>query len=98
MNIVIKESGKRFTLKMMKWENNRWVTLNTEDLIVDNSFHYDRDLEAWVFMGRENDLTNWLWDWENYNTEADIQTLSAEKRAELRNEYDRYFELMEVEG
>ena len=49
-----------------------------------------------MFTGRENDLTNWLWDWENYNTEADIQTWSVEKRAELRNEYDRYFELTEV--
>lgn len=97
MNIVIKESGKRFELKMQVWKDNRWVSLNTEDLIVDSSFYYDRDLEAWAFTGRENDLTNWLWDWENYNTEADIQTLSAEERAELRNEYDRYFELMEVE-
>lgn len=96
MNIVIEESGKRFALKMMNWKDNNWVHLNTEDLIVDSSFHYDRNLEAWVFTGRENDLTNWLWDWENYNTEADIQAWSAEERAELKNEYDRYFELTEV--
>lgn len=96
MNIVIEKSGKRFKLKMMNWKDNNWVHLNAEDLIVDSSFHYDRDLEAWMFTGRENDLTNWLWDWENYNTEADIQTWSVEKRAELRNEYDRYFELTEV--
>ena len=97
MNIIIKESGKRFELKMQVWKDNRWVSLNAEDLIVDSSFHYDRDLEAWAFTGRENDLTNWLWDWENYNTEADIQTLSAEERTKFRNEYDRYFEFMEVE-
>ena len=97
MNIIIKKSGKRFELKMQGWKDNLWVSLNAEDLIVDSSFHYDRDLEAWVFAGRENDLTNWLRDWENYNTETDIQTLSAEERTELRNEYDRYFEFMEVE-
>ena len=97
MNIIIKESGKRFELKMQVWKDNRWVSLNAEDLIVDSSFHYNRDLEAWVFAGRENDLTNWLWDWENYNTETDIQTLSAEERTKFRNEYDRYFEFMKVE-
>ena len=97
MNIIVKESGKRFELKMQVWGGNSWVSLNAEDLIVDSSFHYDRDLEAWVFAGRENDLTNWLWDWENYNIEADIQTLSPKERAELRNEYNRYFEFMKVE-
>lgn len=97
MNIIIKESGKRFELKMQVWKDNRWVPLNAEDLIVDSSFHYDHDLEAWVFTGRENDLTDWLRDWENYDTEADIQTLSAKERTEFRNEYDRYFELMKVE-
>ena len=96
MNIIIKESGKRFELKMQVWENCTWKMLNAEDLIVDSSFHYDPDLEAWVFTGRENDLTNWLRDWENYNTEDDIQTWSAKKRAELRFEDDRYFELNEV--
>lgn len=98
MNIIVKESGKRFKLKMEGWKDNRWVLLNAEDLMVDSSFYYDYDLEAWVFTGRENDLTNWLRDWENYNTEEDIQTLSAKERAELRNEYDRYFEFMEVEA
>lgn len=98
MNIIIKESGKRFELKMQVWKDNRRVSLNAEDLIVDSSFYYDYDLEAWVFTGGENDLTNWLRDWENYNTEDDIQTLSAKERAELRNEYDRYFEFMEVEA
>ena len=91
MNIVIEESGKRFKLKMMARKDNNWVSLKA-----DGSFKWDNELDAWVFTGRENDLTNWLWDWENYNTEADIQTWSAEKRAELRNEYDRYFELTEV--
>lgn len=98
MNIIVKESGKRFKLKMQVWKDNSWVSLNAEDLMVDSSFYYDYDLEAWVFTGRENDLTNWLQDWENYNTEDDIQTLSAKERAELRNEYDRYFEFMEVEA
>ena len=97
MNIIIKESGKRFELKMQVWKDNRWVSLNAEDLIVDSSFHYDHDLEAWVFTGKENNLTNWLRDWENYDTETDIQTLSTKERAELRNEYDRYFEFMKVE-
>ena len=97
MNIIVKESGKRFELKMQVWKDNRWVSLNAEDLIVDSSFHYDHDLEAWVFTGRENDLTNWLRDWENYDTEADIQTLSAKERTEFRNEYNRYFEFMKVE-
>ena len=91
MNIVIEESGKRFKLKMMARKDNNWVSLKA-----DGSFKWDNELDAWVFTGRENDLTNWLWDWENYNTEADIQAWSAEKRAELRNEYDRYFELTEV--
>ena len=91
MNIIIKESGKRFKLKMMARKDNNWVSLKA-----DGSFKWDNELDAWVFTGRENDLTNWLWDWENYNTEADIQTWSVEKRAELRNEYDRYFELTEV--
>ena len=97
MNIIVKESGKRFELKMQVWKDNRWVSVNAEDLMVDSSFHYDRDLGAWAFTGKGNDLTNWLWDWENYNTEADIQTLGPKERAEFRNEYDRYFELMEVE-
>ena len=91
MNIIIKKSGKRFKLKMMAQKDNNWVSLKA-----DGSFKWDNELDAWVFTGRENDLTNWLWDWENYNTEADIQTWSAEKRAELKNEYDRYFELTEV--
>lgn len=98
MNIIVKESGKRFNLKMQVWKDNNWVWLNAEDLMVDSSFYYDYDLEAWVFTGRENDLTNWLQDWENYNTEDDIQTLSAKERTELRNEYDRYFEFMEVKA
>lgn len=98
MNIIVKESGKRFNLKMQVWKDNDWVWLNAEDLMVDSSFYYDYDLEAWVFTGRENDLTNWLRDWENYNTEDDIQTWSAKERAELKNEYDRYFEFMEVEA
>lgn len=98
MNIIVKESGKRFNLKMQVWKDNNWVSLNAEDLMVDSSFYYDYDLEAWVFTGRENDLTDWLRDWENYNTEDDIQTLSAKERAEFKNEYNRYFEFMEVEA
>ena len=91
MNIIIKESGKRFTLKMQKWDNG-WTNLNAEDLIVDSGFHYDHDLEAWVFTEKED----WLRDWENYDTEDDVQAFSHDEREKFRNEYDRYFELTEV--
>lgn len=98
MNIVIKESGKRFTLKLMNWDGYTWVALNAEDWLVNGSFHYDHDLEAWVFSGKEEDLRDWLLDWENYNTDDDIQALSDEEREEARYKYQRYFELTEVEG
>lgn len=91
MNIVIEESGKRFKLKMMARKDNNWVSLKA-----DGSFKWDNELDAWVFTGRENDLTNWLWDWENYDTEDDIQTFSVDEREKLRDECERYFELTEV--
>lgn len=67
-----------------------------EDIIIDSSFAWDDEAEAWRMDGHEDNLRDYLQDWEQYNTEADRDACDEDKRQYLRDERPRSYELDEI--
>ena len=96
MEIIINETGKRYNLTMQEWTGNDWGPDMAQDIIIDSSYQWDRDAEAWRMDGHEDNLTDYLQDWEQYNTDADRDAYDEEERARLRDERPRSYDLDEV--
>ena len=93
MKIIINETGKRYNLTMQEWTGSDWGPDMAQDIIIDSSYHWDDDAEAWRMDGHEDNLTDYLHDWEQYNTEADRDAYDEDERAQLRDERPRIYDL-----
>lgn len=93
MKIIINETGKRYNLTMQEWTGSDWGPDMARDIIIDSSFAWDEDAEAWRMDGHEDNLTDYLQDWEQYNTEADRDAYDEDERAKLRDERPRSYDL-----
>lgn len=96
MKIIIKKTGNAYSLTMQEWTDSDWGPDMAEDVIIDSSFTWDDEAEAWRMDGREDNLTDYLHDWEQYNTEADRDTYDGDERAHLRDERPRSYNLDEI--
>lgn len=96
MEIIINETGKRYNLTMQEWTGSDWGPDMAQDIIICSSFAWDEDAEAWRMDGQEDNLTDYLHDWEQYNTEADRDAYDEDERAKLRDERPRSYDLDEI--
>lgn len=96
MKIIINKTGKAYNLTMQEWTGSDWGRDMAEDIIIDSSFAWDEDTEAWRMDGQEDNLTDYLHDWEQYETEADIDAYDEDERAQLRDERPRSYDLSEI--
>ena len=96
MEIIINETGKRYNLTMQEWTGNGWGPDMAQDIIIDSSFSWDDAAEAWRMDGHEDNLRDYLQDWEQYNTDADRDTYDEDERARLRDEQPRSYDLSEI--
>ena len=94
MKIIIKE--KTYTLRMTSWDGSDWIEENVEDIILDFSYRWDEDAEAWRMEGDVNNLEDYLRDWTDYNTDADRDAYDDETRESLKEEYPRDYNLEEI--
>ena len=93
MEIIINETGKRYNLTMQEWTGSDWGPDMAQDIIIDSSYHWDDAAEAWRMDGHEDNLTDYLQDWEQYNTDADRDAYDEDERAKLRDERPRRYDL-----
>lgn len=96
MKIIINETGKAYDLTMQEWTGSDWGPDMARDIIIDSSFAWDEDAEAWRMDGHEDNLTGYLQDWEQYNTDADRDAYDEDERAKLRDERPRSYDLDEI--
>ena len=96
MEIIINETGKRYNLTMQEWTGSDWGPDMAQDIIIDSSFSWDEDAEAWRMDGHEDNLTDYLQDLEQYNTDADRDAYDEDERAKLRDERPRSYDLDEI--
>ena len=96
MEIIINETGKRYNLTMQEWTGSDWGPNMAQDIIIDSSYHWDDDAEAWRMDGSLDNLTDYLHDWEQYNAEADCDAYDEDERAKLRDERPRSYEIDEI--
>ena len=94
--IIINKTGKAYDLTMQEWTGSDWGPDMAQDIIIDSSYHWDDDAEAWRMDGREDNLTDYLHDWEQYETETDIDAYDEDERQYLRDERPRSYELDEI--
>lgn len=96
MKIIINETGKAYNLTMREWTGSDWGPDMAQDIIIDSSFAWDDAAEAWRMDGHEDNLQDYLQDWEQYNTDADRDAYDEDERARLRDERPRSYDLDEV--
>ena len=96
MEIIINETGKRYNLTMQEWTGSDWGPNMAQDIIIDGSDHWDEDAEAWRMDCHEGNLTDYLHDWEQYETETDLDAYDEDERARLRDERPRSYDLDEI--
>lgn len=96
MEIIINETGKRYSLTMQEWTGSDWGPDMAQDIIIDSSFAWDDDAEAWRMDGHDDNLTDYLQDWGQYNTDADRDAYDEDERAKLRDERPRSYDLDEI--
>ena len=93
MEIIINETGKRYNLIMQEWTGSDWGPNMAQDVIIDSSDHWDDDAEAWRMDGQEDNLRDYLRDWEQYETETDLDAYDEDERDRLRDERPRNYDL-----
>lgn len=96
MKIIISETGKQYHLTMQRWTGNDWSPDMAEEIIIDSSFAWDDEAEAWRMDGQEDSLRDYLRDWEQYETEIDLDVYDEDERAYLCDEQPRYYDLDEI--
>ena len=93
MKIIINETEKAYNLTMQEWTGNSWGPDMAGDIILDSSFAWDEVRQAYRMDGHEVNLTDYLQDWEQYNTDADRDAYDEDERAQLRDEWPRIYDL-----
>ena len=96
MKIIINETGKAYNLTMQEWTGSDWGMDMAEDIILDSSFAWDEDCQTYRMGGNLDNLTDYLHDWEQYNTEADRDAYDEDERERLRNDRPRSYDLNEI--
>lgn len=96
MKLIINKTGKAYNLTMQEWTGSDWSQDIAEDVIIDSSFAWDEDCQAYRMDGSLDNLTDYLHDWEQYETETDIDAYDADKRQQLREERPRSYEIDEI--
>ena len=97
MKIIINKTGKTYNLTMQEWTGSNWGQDMAEDIIIDSSYHYDRDAEAWRMDGGIKSLEGYLHDWEQYETEADRDAYDEDERYRFLDERPRSYELNKID-
>ena len=96
MKIIMSETGKQYNLTMREWTGSDWGPDMAEDVIIDSSYAWDEDCRAYRMEGSLDNLTDYLHDWEQYNTEADRDAYDEDERAQLREGLFRSYNLDEI--
>lgn len=97
MLIRTKEDGHLYRLTMRLWEGNKYTPDHAEDLIIDDSFKWNREDEAWQVEGSIDNIQDWLEDWINYYTEYDLTEHDSDELKALREEAKRTYELSRIQ-
>lgn len=98
MEIIISETGKKYKLSMRIWDDGWDEPDVSQDVIIDSSFSWDAEAEAWRVTGGLESLIDYLDDWEQYDTEDDRAAYDEDEREQLREDHPRYYELNEING
>lgn len=96
MKIISNKTGKAYNLTMQEWTGSDWSQDIAEDVIIDSSFAWDEDCQAYRMEGSLDNLTDYLHDWEQYETETDIDAYDEDERSLLRDERPRSYALDEI--
>lgn len=96
MKIIINKTGKAYNLTMREWTGSDWSKDMAEDIIIDSSYRWDYNTGVWRMDGSLDNLTSYLIDWGQYDTDADRDAYTEDERARLRDERTRNYDLMEV--
>ena len=96
MKIIINKTGKAYDLTMQEWTGSDWSQDMAEEVIIDSSYAWDEDCQAYYMDGSLDNLTDYLRDWEQYNTEADRDAHDEDERDRLRDERPRSYDLSEI--
>ena len=98
MEIIISETEKKYKLSMRIWDDGWDEPDVSQDVIIDSSFAWDDEAEAWRVTGSLDNLIDYLDDWEQYGTEDDRAVYDEDEREQLREDHPRYYELNEING
>lgn len=96
MKLISNKTGKAYNLTMQEWTGSDWSQDMAEDIIIDSSFAWDDEAEAWRMTGSIESLEDYLHDWEQYETETDIDAYDEDERSLLRDERPRSYALDEI--
>ena len=96
MKILIKNTNKIYNLVMKVWLDHIWSEDMSEDIILDNSFKWNDDADAYEMVNSLDNLKNYLKDWEHFDTEDDRSFYDEETRKRFSDEKIRYYELEET--
>ena len=96
MKILIKNTNKIYSLVMKVWLDHTWSEDMSEDMILDNSFKWNDDVDVYEMANSLDNLKNYLKDWEHFDTEDDRFFYDEETRKRFSDEEIRYYELEEI--
>lgn len=96
MKIIINETEKAYNLTMQEWTGNSWGPDMAGDIILDSSFAWDEDCQAYRMDGSLDNLIGYLHNWDQYKTEADLDAYDEYERERLRNDRPRSYDLDEI--
>ena len=96
MKILIKNTNKIYSLMMKVWLDHTWSEDVSEDIILDNSFKWNDDTDAYEMVNSLDNLKSYLKDWEHFDTEDDRSFYDEETRKRFSDEEIRYYELEEI--
>lgn len=96
MKIIVNETGKSYELTMTTWDGDWNGPDESEEIVLDDSFHWDDEAEAYRMDGSLDDLEKYLKEWENYETETDLGTCDDDRLAQLKEDHPRYYSLEEI--
>lgn len=96
MKIISNKTGKAYNLTMQERTGSDWSQDMAEEIIIDSSFAWDDEAEAWRITGSIESLEDYLHDWEQYETEADIDACDEDERQYLRDARPRSYEFDEI--
>lgn len=85
-DMKIKFENKIYTLDMRVWDNDNWIILTPEDIVVDSSYKWEDWF--WTTDSTKEDLIDFLDSWKDYSLEERLWFDVGDKK-------ERYYSLTE---